>query len=104
VLAGLAKIVVVKRGASAAICRSGQEQVSLMPPSVKTVDDVGAGDSFAAGFIHKFLTGAKLEDCLSFANVAGAYSTTKEGGTEAFRDRAALNNFVRQHSSAKAGN
>jgi sugar/nucleoside kinase (ribokinase family) len=70
---------------------------------VKPVDDVGAGDSFAAGFIHKFLTGAKLEDCLAFANVAGAYSTTKEGGTEAFRDRAALNNFVRHHSSAKAG-
>jgi sugar/nucleoside kinase (ribokinase family) len=102
-LAGLAKVVVVKRGASAAICRSGQEQCNLMPPSVKPVDDVGAGDSFDAGFIHQFLTGAKLEDCLAFANVAGAYSTTKEGGTEAFRDRAALTNFVRQHWSAKAG-
>jgi sugar/nucleoside kinase (ribokinase family) len=101
-LAGLAKIVVVKRGASAAICRSGQEQCSLMPPSVKSVDDVGAGDSFDAGFIHRFLTGAKLEDCLAFANVAGAYSTTREGGTEAFRDRAALTHFVRQHWSAKA--
>jgi sugar/nucleoside kinase (ribokinase family) len=74
-----------------------------MPPTVRPVDDVGAGDSFAAGFIHKFLTGAKLEECLAFANVAGAYSTTKEGGTEAFRDRAALTTFVRQHSSAKAG-
>lgn len=67
------------------------------------MDDVGAGDSFAAGFIHKFLTEAKLEDCLAFANLAGAYSTTKEGGTEAFRHRAALNDFVRQHGSAKAG-
>src|ERR1019366_7459015 len=97
VLAGLAKIVVVKRGASAAICRAGEEQYSLMPPSVKTVDDVGAGDSFAAGFIHQFLTGVKLEDCLAYANVVGAYSTTKEGGTEAFRDRAALTNFIRKH-------
>ena len=101
-LAGLAKIVVVKRGSSAAICRSGQEQVSLMPPSVKAVDDIGAGDSFDAGFIRQFLTGAKLEDCLAFANVAGAYSTTKEGGTEAFRDRAALSSFIRQHWSGKA--
>jgi sugar/nucleoside kinase (ribokinase family) len=101
-LAGLAKIVVVKRGSSAAICRSGQEQVSLMPPSVKAVDDIGAGDSFDAGFVRQFLTGAKLEDCLAFANVAGAYSTTKEGGTEAFRDRAALNSFIRQHWSGKA--
>jgi len=101
VLAGLAKIVVVKRGASAAICRSGQDQISLIPPTVKTVDDVGAGDSFAAGFIHQFLTGAKVEDCLAYANVVGAYSTTKEGGTEAFRDRAALTSFVRQHWSTK---
>jgi sugar/nucleoside kinase (ribokinase family) len=101
-LAGLAKIVVVKRGSSAAICRSGQEQVSLMPPSVKAVDDIGAGDSFDAGFVRQFLTGAKLEDCLAFANVAGAYSTTKEGGTEAFRDRAALSSFIRQHWSGKA--
>src|ERR1035437_793762 len=82
---------------SAAICRAGEEQYSLMPPSVKTVDDVGAGDSFAAGFIHQFLTGVKLEDCLAYANVVGAYSTTKEGGTEAFRDRAALTNFIRKH-------
>jgi sugar/nucleoside kinase (ribokinase family) len=101
-LAGLAKIVVVKRGSSAAICRSGQEQCSLMPPSVKAVDDIGAGDSFDAGFVRQFLTGAKLEDCLAFANVAGAYSTTKEGGTEAFRDRAALSSFIRQHWSCKA--
>ena len=73
-----------------------------MPPSVKAVDDIGAGDSFDAGFVRQFLTGAKLEDCLAFANVAGAYSTTKEGGTEAFRDRAALSSFVRQHWSGKA--
>ena len=70
-----------------------------MPPTMKAVYDVGAGDSFAAGFIHQYLTGAKLEDCLGFANVAGAYSTTKEGGTEAFRDHVALTDFFRQNWS-----
>jgi sugar/nucleoside kinase (ribokinase family) len=99
-LAGLAKVVVVKRGSATAICRSGQEQYSLAPPTVKTVDDVGAGDSFDAGFIHQQIRGAKLEDCLAFANLAGAYSTTKEGGTEAFRDRAALTSFMRQQWNA----
>jgi sugar/nucleoside kinase (ribokinase family) len=96
-LAGLAKVVVVKRGSSAAICRSGDEQCSLMPPRVKSVDDVGAGDSFDAGFIHQFLTGATLEHCLAFANLAGAYSTTQEGGTEAFRDRSAFDSFVSEN-------
>jgi sugar/nucleoside kinase (ribokinase family) len=99
-LAKLAKIVVVKRGTSAAICRSGQEQWSHVPPKVKTVDDVGAGDSFDAGFIYQYLRGAKLEDCLAFANLAGAYSTTKEGGSEAFRDRTALASFLRHHQIA----
>jgi sugar/nucleoside kinase (ribokinase family) len=96
VLAGLAKVVVVKRGSAAAICRSGEAQVSLAPPTVTVVDDVGAGDSFGAGFIHQFVKGAKLEDCLTWANMAGAYSTTKEGGTEAFRDRRAFAAFTQQ--------
>ena len=96
-LAGLAKVVVVKRGSSAAICRSGDEQCSLMPPRVNPVDDVGAGDSFDAGFIHQFLAGATLEDCLTFANLAGAYSTMQEGGTEAFRDRSAFDSFVHEN-------
>jgi sugar/nucleoside kinase (ribokinase family) len=96
VLAGLSKVVVVKRGSAAAICRSGDEQWSSAPPPVRMVDDVGAGDTFDAGFIHLYLRGAKLEDCLAFANIAAAYSVTKEGGTEAFRDRGGLTNFIRQ--------
>ena len=98
-LAGLAKIVVVKRGTAAAICQSGQEQLSLIPPKVSCVDDVGAGDSFDAGFIHQYLAGGSLAECLAFANLAGAYSTTKEGGTEAFRDREGLAAFTRRYST-----
>lgn len=93
-LAERARVVVVKRGTAAAICRSGQEQWSLAPPRVKSVDDVGAGDSFDAGFIHQHLRGAELEECLAFANLTGAYSVTKEGGTEAFRDHQALTTFM----------
>jgi sugar/nucleoside kinase (ribokinase family) len=95
-LAGLAKVVVVKRGSAAAICRQGDEQWSSAPPIVKMVDDIGAGDTFDSGFIHLYLLGAKLEDCLAFANIAAAYSVTKEGGTEAFRDHSALYSFIRQ--------
>jgi len=94
-LAGLAKIVVVKRGPAAAICRKGEEQWSLVPPSVKVVDQIGAGDSFNAGFIHQYLQGSSPEECLASANLAGAYSTTREGGTEAFRDRASMASFFR---------
>jgi sugar/nucleoside kinase (ribokinase family) len=94
-LASRCKVVVVKRGSGAAICRSGDEQWSLAPPQVKAVDDIGAGDTFAAGFVHMYLRGAALEDCLAFANLAAAYSVTQEGGTEAFRDAQALASFIR---------
>jgi len=100
VLAGLSKVVVVKGGPGSAICRAGDEQWSLAPPSVNLVDDVGAGDTFDAGFLHLYLHGGKLQDCLAFATIAAAYSVTKAGGTEAFRDRAGLFNFMRQQWSA----
>jgi len=99
-LAGLSKIVAVKGGSGAAICRAGDAEWSMAPPRVGLVDDVGAGDTFDAGFLHLYLRGGKLEDCLAFANLAAAYSVTKEGGTEAFRDRAGLFNFMRQQWSA----
>jgi len=95
-LAGLAKVVVVKRGSGSAICRKGNEEWSLSPPLVQMVDDIGAGDSFDAGFVHAYLLGAKLEDCLAFANIAAAYSVTKEGGTEAFCDHSGLLSFIRE--------
>ena len=43
-----------------------------------------------AGFLHQFVRGADLATCLAWGNRAGAYSTTKTGGTEAFRDRAGV--------------
>jgi len=54
--------------------------------SVQPVDTVGAGDSFNAGFLHKFIRGAGLQDCLEYGNVSAALSATRAGGTEAFRD------------------
>ncbi len=101
VLAGLVKIVAVKRGSAASICRSGEEQWSLVPPTIdRPVDVVGAGDTFNAGFLHMFLRGGNLEDCLTLANITAACSITKEGGTEAFVNRTSMLAFVRQQWTA----
>ena len=54
------------------------------------VDAIGAGDSFNAGFIHRFLQGADWESCLRFANLTGALNTTAAGGTGAFTSLAAV--------------
>jgi sugar/nucleoside kinase (ribokinase family) len=90
-------LVVVKRGSQGAIARRGSEKCSGFPPMVDTIDLVGAGDSFNAGFIHQFIRGAKTEDCLKFANITGALSTTRAGGTEAFRDSQHRESFLRKH-------
>ena len=68
------------------------------PPVVDVADHVGAGDSFDAGFIHKFIRGAKIEECLKFANVVGSLSVTRPGGTEAFRDARHREEFLRKHT------
>jgi sugar/nucleoside kinase (ribokinase family) len=48
------------------------------------VDAIGAGDSFNAGFIFKFINGSSLEECQNFGNLTGAINTTAAGGTSAF--------------------
>jgi sugar/nucleoside kinase (ribokinase family) len=52
----------------------------------KIADAIGAGDSFNAGFIYKFINGAGLAECQDFGSLAGAVSTTKTGGTASFDD------------------
>jgi sugar/nucleoside kinase (ribokinase family) len=79
-------LVVVKLGEAGALAQRGRER--LVSPAVRVdfVDPVGAGDSFDAGFLSQYVRGADLETCLASANRAGAFSTTRPGGTEAFRD------------------
>ncbi|MGQ1889221.1 carbohydrate kinase family protein [Thermophagus sp. OGC60D27] len=52
--------------------------------NTQVVDAIGAGDSFNAGFICKYVKGASPEACLDFANLTGALNTTAVGGTGAF--------------------
>jgi len=96
-LSQLCRIVVVKLGSKGAIARRGSDEWRRSGMRVASVDPVGAGDSFDAGFIHRFLQGATPQECLEYADVAGAFSTTREGGTEAFKDRNNLEQFFRAH-------
>jgi sugar/nucleoside kinase (ribokinase family) len=90
-------LVVIKRGSEGALARRGSELFSAPPLASAFVDAVGAGDSFDAGFIHQYIRGAKIEDCLKFGNIAGALSVTRAGGTEAFRDKSHREQFLSLH-------
>ena len=86
-------LVVMKRGSKGAVAQRGKERVECLALKVKPVDPVGAGDSFNAGFLYKHLKGADLETCMRYGNLSAAFSTTRSGGTEAFRDRKQLEDF-----------
>lgn len=94
-LAQLVPLVVVKLGAQGAVACRGQERIQAAALKLdKVVDPVGAGDSFDAGFLSEFVRGADLETCLRKGNLAGALSTTRPGGTEAFRDSVYCEGFL----------
>ena len=61
-------------------------------------DAIGAGDSFNAGFISRFIKGKSLKECAEYGAVCGAINTTQNGGTAAFESidavkRTALEKF-----------
>jgi len=91
-------LVVVKMGEAGAVAWRGRERIISPAVQVDFVDPVGAGDSFDAGFLSQYVRGADLETCLASANRAGAFSTTRPGGTEAFRDRDRLRSFFETKS------
>jgi len=98
VLSQKVPVLVIKRGSQGAIARAGKESYAAFPPVVDVADHVGAGDSFDAGFVHKYIRGAKVDECLKFANVVGSLSVTRPGGTEAFRDARYREEFLRKHA------
>jgi sugar/nucleoside kinase (ribokinase family) len=102
ILSKKVKTLVLKRGSKGAMVVSGEKQFTALPLAVKVVDAVGAGDSFNAGFLHQFVRKASLESCLAFGNVIAALSTTRGGGTEAFRDATYRDTFIAKNTASLA--
>jgi sugar/nucleoside kinase (ribokinase family) len=88
---------VIKHGSKGATAVRGAEQVHAGAFRVDAVDTTGAGDSFAAGFVHGLLTKRSLQDCLLLANATGALSTTGMGGTAAQPNSEELSAFLDSH-------
>jgi sugar/nucleoside kinase (ribokinase family) len=85
------KNIVVKHGSDGAYLWNGKELIH-QPAFLnrEVVDCIGAGDSFNAGFISKFVEQNSLNKCLEFGALTGAISTTSAGGTSAFGNMEAI--------------
>jgi sugar/nucleoside kinase (ribokinase family) len=90
--------VVAKLGKEGAMTLDGGTVVRVPAYPVEAVDTTGAGDSFNAGFLHLWLAGAPLVDCLRLGAACGALSTRGLGGTAAQPTLEEAEALVRRHA------
>lgn len=93
-LAEAVPCVVVKLGARGAIALREGEFCARPGFSIRVVDTTGAGDSFASGFVHGFVEGRSLAECLDFGNACGAMCATAAGGTTGQPNARQLRKFL----------
>ena len=86
-LGQLAGTVVVKLGAKGALVYSAGSSFQVKAVKTRVVDATGAGDSFDAGFLSRFLRGGTPRECARAGASAGARCVTRVGGTAAFEGK-----------------
>jgi len=89
------RMVVVKtgdRGCRVMESDGGRESVPAFP--VRPVDTTGAGDSFDAGFLVRWLDGSRPRQAAEFANAVAALTSSGLGAVEPIPTRAQVDRFL----------
>lgn len=86
-LGKLARTVAVKLGAEGVLVFNQGEFFRIPARKVRAIDTTGAGDSFNAGFLARFLQGAPIRECAHAGVAAAARCVRKVGGTAAFEKK-----------------
>ncbi len=81
-----AKIIIVTQGANGAICASNRGSFQIVPPKVKTLSAVGAGDSFMAGLTFGMAKGFPLKKACGYAVAAATSAVTTPATSLCRRD------------------
>ena len=95
-LATAQQTVIVKLGARGALALGPDGMTRAPGMKVRCLDTTGAGDAFNGGFLHAWMGGANLRDCLRVGNVCGGLSTVEPGGNKGAPDAAALAKALRK--------
>jgi sugar/nucleoside kinase (ribokinase family) len=83
-----AHVAVVTLGADGCYVAADAFEGHVSGYRVDSVDGTGAGDAFAAGFLHGRLAGRPFEECARLANAAGGLATRAVGAFEGVGDLA----------------
>jgi sugar/nucleoside kinase (ribokinase family) len=86
--------IVAKLGAQGCLTLEGGRPLAVPAFPVEPLDTTGAGDSFDAGFLHAWLEGRPVAECLRWGAACGALSTRALGGTGRQADRAEVERLV----------
>ena len=79
---------------------NGLQGITQTPNSQQIIDTTGAGDSFLAGLISKFIsfgypsTELEIDDCVKFASVCGLLTCLGEGAIEQQPNYEKINKFL----------
>lgn len=73
------KIVVQTCGAKGSKIYSENEKIEIDAIPVKAIDPTGAGDSYRAGFLSRFLNGESLEESAKFASTVSSFIIEEQG-------------------------
>ena len=95
-LACSVRVPVIKLGQDGSLAVRDGKIVRRRSIRVRTVDATGAGDAFDGGFLHGYLAGWPLEECLAAGNICGALATTGAGGSCAIPTRKNLEKLMKQ--------
>jgi sugar/nucleoside kinase (ribokinase family) len=74
------RVVCLTMGAAGSLVATSAGQVRAPAYAVPVVDSTGAGDCFAAAFVHGYLSRWPLDQAARFASAAGALAVTRTGG------------------------
>jgi sugar/nucleoside kinase (ribokinase family) len=95
--------VVITRGPEGSITRRRGQVIETPPFRMKSVDESGAGDSFAAGLIVGLMQGWELEATLMFAAAVGASRTRALGCSSSVFTFEEAVSFLERGATTNAG-
>ena len=73
------KIIVKTCGAQGSVIYSNEEKIKIEAVKREAVDPTGAGDSYRAGFLSRFLNGESLEQSGKFASSVSSFIVEHQG-------------------------
>ena len=97
-LSSVVPLIAIKCGREGAIVQERNVRHVVPPINVRAVDSIGAGDSFNTGFLAAWLSGLNSFESARAGNIAGALSTTRTGGIEAFLRASERDAFLAEHT------